>query len=854
MPFIWTQEQKINKDLSFRKLVSSNLSVRKDGFNRWYLFRKTIQIEKEIHTAISKITVDGRYQLFINKQRIRRGPIRCDPEFQRYDEIDLAPYLKKGSNVIGLLVHVYGQDTAWYQQSQQYWQKVFGDGVVYFESQICFDNEEKQLVQSDESWQYLNVKAWDSNTSISGWGQDFIEKFDAKKWPLDWLDENYDSCQWKSAKLKKLITSENEKKMGWNDISPFPVLVKNNLKPLVEAPVYPHKVLCLFQVKPDISLPFEDRIYEEEFSQIEKPNDYIKDIENMLHDNERETVIEDLEGNDFAITIEFDKRYSGFPFIELDAEGDEIIEVAVSETLPGEYSTKGITEKRIRLGTHLDCKHLFVYKARSGLQQFEKFEWTAVKYLVVVIRNINKALKIKRIGVNSILYPLENEGDFNCSDDMLNQLWLAGRYTTLLCSHDAWEDCPGREKRQWIGDGLIHYPVAQVCFGNSGIELDQLYLQQAAESQRTDGLLQMFAPGDHHYHGMVIPDFSLHWISTLYQYLWVTDDKDTVIDLFPTVLKILQWFYLQLNDRGLIANMPHWHFIEWANMGRDNEATTINALFAGALKHSIFIADYIGFSASSEKISVHYANIKRVLNEQHWDEQRGVYIDSVDADNNTQNNQVSQHANALMIYYELAPVERWQRMIDYITDPERTKLTYIPPMVMTKRAFNATKDVVQCNTYYTHFLYGALVKIGKFQQVLDQIRENYTPMIATGTSTLWESFTPDASLCHAFSASPVYYLSKEILGIDILSPGATKVVLAPQLCDLQKADGRFPTVKGNIEVSWIRDENQITIDITLPKGIEASLKLPDQFMNFNEEIILKSGRQQLKLQAINKSP
>ena len=54
-----------------------------------------------------KVTADGRYILFVNGVRVGRGPVRCNPLYQRYDEYDLAPYLHAGRNVFAVLAHVY---------------------------------------------------------------------------------------------------------------------------------------------------------------------------------------------------------------------------------------------------------------------------------------------------------------------------------------------------------------------------------------------------------------------------------------------------------------------------------------------------------------------------------------------------------------------------------------------------------------------------------------------------------------------------------------------------------------------------------------------------------------------------
>ncbi len=843
-PFIWIQEQVHDKSYDFRKLVSQGPHPRTDGENRWFLFRRKFEIKDDLISAITKVTVDGRYQLFVNRSQVCRGPIRCNPQFQRYDQIDLAPFLKSGTNVIGLLIHVYGKDTAWYQQSLDYWQTIFGDGGLYFDASLQYKNKQHQL-KSDPNWKYITAESWDQQTPPSGWGQDFIERFDANKFPINWLAENFDDSHWKTSVELIHRTSENEKRMGWGNIQPFPIMVKNSLPPLVNSIANANRIISAFKVVPNLSLAFNQRIYQEDFIPAEPAGIGIVKLKNLLLNDDQTTRIKTNGENDVAFVIQFENLETGCPFIELTAEGGELIEVAVSEKLPGEYSNEGIQENRIRIGTHLDCQHMFQYRARKGTQRFEKFEWTAVRYMVVVIRNARKGLKIKHIGVSTNQYPLTYQGRFNCSDPLLNQLWKTGANTILKCSHDAWEDCPSREKRQWIGDGFVRYPASLVCFGTSGLELDKLYLQQAAESQRNDGLLQMFAPGDHHYNGIVIPDFSLHWISCLYQFLWFTNDLSTVASHYSTLDKIINWYCLQINSNGMLSDIPHWQFVEWANIERTEQPTTINAMFAGALKQSAFIANQIGYQSAAEKFLALFEQIKLKLNAEHWDPARGIYIDSIHPTTGQKSRQVSQHANAQMIVHDIAPKKRWNGIIKYITDPQRTKLTATPPVVKYGETVNLETDVIKCNTSFAHFLYASLAKTGNFHKAIDLFRENYAPMLASGTTTLWESFSPDASLCHAFSASPVYYLSKEILGVTPLCAGFTKVSIQPNVCDLDFAEGCYPTIHGNILVNWRKTDKGLHLELDIPEKIEATLQISSTYGQPDQSTKTLSGKQKI---------
>jgi hypothetical protein len=82
-------------------------------------------------------------------------------------------------------------------------------------------------------------------------------------------------------------------------------------------------------------------------------------------------------------------------------------------------------------------------------------------------------------------------------------------------------------------------------------------------------------------------------------------------------------------------------------------------------------------------------------------------------------------------------------------------------------------------------------------------------MAAHGTRTCWETFKNDErhwtrSVCHAWSASPAFYLPSEVLGVRPVAPGFRKFSIAPHLGDLSWARGSVHTPHGPIFVEWRR--------------------------------------------------
>ena len=75
--------------------------------NIHHVFRHKLTLEDKSSTAPIRVTGDARYILWVNGIYVGRGPARCYPSRQAYDEYDLAPFLRKGTNWITAQVHEF---------------------------------------------------------------------------------------------------------------------------------------------------------------------------------------------------------------------------------------------------------------------------------------------------------------------------------------------------------------------------------------------------------------------------------------------------------------------------------------------------------------------------------------------------------------------------------------------------------------------------------------------------------------------------------------------------------------------------------------------------------------------------
>jgi alpha-L-rhamnosidase len=816
-PFIWTAEQPVDPH-GFVAAMSGR-PERNDGVNRWFLFRRAFNLPGPIDKAPTRVTVDGRYRLFVNGTPVGRGPVRCDPLHQKYDSYDLAAHLRPGSNVVGLIVHTYGVDTSWYETVKGLWRPTFGDGAVWLDGNV---------VRSDLDWRCLDCAAWMRDVPRVNHGLGFVEWLDANLLPADWLDPAFDDSGW--SRVRELVWGGGgpEAMMSGLEVRPFPILEPSGIPPLVERPVHAARLVWVKAVAPRPELPIEDRIYGEPFVPLHA--DAADGLERVVLGDGGTAAVRTATGADVSFLLDFGRVHTAYPYFDVVARGGETIEIAAVEQIVGEFEPGGLPDdarivRREMLGLNA---HVARYVCRPGRQRFERFEWQAVKWLQVTVRDAPDGLIVSDLGITQTHYPVEEAGGFACADPMLTELWRIGAYTLKMCMHDGWEDCPSREQRQWLGDATVEQLAGQAAFGPSVNALNAKYLKDAAASQRPDGLTQMFAPGNHGRDGLLIPDWTLQWILNARNHLLWSGDLATIEAIFPAIQRALAWFerLRTANASGLVADLPYWHFMDWAGVGRHGEACALNAQLAGCLAAAADLADALDSRRAAAAYRRSARTIQAALGERHWDERRGVYVDCVDPATGAQEPRVSQHANAAMMLWGGAPPERWARMIERITEPARLTFTAAPPIVPSGEPLDPERGVVLANTFYGHFVQEALVKAGRTDLMLALVRQRYGPMLARGATTLWESFEPTASLCHGFSATPTYQLVTGVCGLTPGADGFGRLRFAPDLADLDHASARLVTVRGPIGVELRRAGDGFDADLDLPEGLEVDVVAP----------------------------
>ena len=769
--------------------------------NRYVYFRHSLEMDQGVTSAPVYASADGRYQLFVNGVRVGRGPARCSSLFQTMDLYDLAFHLKKGRNVIAALAHSYGRNTAWYELPGGDHGRAFGCGGFFLQGDAVTESGARICLDTDGSWRCLVAEAWQTDVASNSLG--FMEIYDARRAPQGWAGVGLDDGGWQTAEVLR-VAGRNFS----GDVIPFANLGTREIPSMREGWSTPARIAGIHEVaetpRPDLA----EQIAQECFAPLTHCKVTCDSIE-----------VETVDGYAVSIVYDFGEILTGYIGLNLDGPDGAIADIVYGEQLNPDGRVKifgGIAG--------FDAVPAHRYTLREGTQSWERFEWNGLRYLQVTYRNCERPLRILGVGLCTTEYPVEDVGAFSCSDDLLNRIWRAGAKTLRRCMHDGYVDCPSREQRQWM-DAYIEARINYAAFGDARLAAQAL--KQFAQSQRADGLTMMAAPGDFSLSGFTnIPDFCLYWIMMIDDHVLYTGDTQIAAGLYPSVVKAIRWFEDQLNDENLLTDVPHWVFVDWAELDKQGQVTALNAHFVAALAAAARLARIMECGRDAARFEALVKEITSSINARLWNDGRGLYADA--RRHGRLSNRISQQANAAAIAHGVAPSGRWHRIFEAILDDANLVLTRPSSREESPVPFDEKRNIVLAQPFFMHIVHRAMRAAGLHDQIVGNIRKRWADMLEDSGSTFRETWQLEdiTSKCHAWSATPVFDLSTDVLGVSPAAPGFSRVQIAPHIAGLEWARGRYPTPHGAISVAWEFRADRFVLTIDIPAGCEGIVVCP----------------------------
>ncbi len=552
-------------------------------------------------------------------------------------------------------------------------------------------------------------------------------------------------------------------------------------------------------VNTDIKVIPEKDIYEDAYILSLERNerivsDYAINGENqgLLWDNDEITVVDKPDISDYRrVLLDFGTVRVGQISMILKAESGTIVDLYGFENYYG-----GEIDHTLGLNNGIR------YICRDGWQEFHGMARVGFRYLLITIRNTGEPVYFKDVYVTNETYSVTNTGKFECSDELLNRIFIMCKETNLLCTEDSFTDCPTYEQAFWIGDAYISTIVNSWLYGDTEYQLHNAGLAETALINNE--LMNALTPTDWN---TSIPMWMVNWVLSVFYIAEESGNRDYVERFHDSVVKVLRAYSEFITeDKGLYIHS--WNLIDWAPLDiYDTGSVTAQEALLGQCYDLMGRYDLeTGRETEGNELLGFKETLFRHINSVMWDPEENVYYDGWTEEKGlSETHSVQTH---LLIYLsDMYTKEKEQYIEHYLTDTPHDFVKVGSPFIL-------------------FYLYEAYIKLGKKTEVFSDIKKRWSEMIMYDSTTCWEVFpgfyenSRTRSYCHSWSSSPAYFMMKYLTGVKMLEKGFKKITVCDIPDQLDWCRAAIPTPYGRIKIEWHRKGKEICVTLDLPEDIE----------------------------------
>ena len=728
-----------------------------DIANSYALFRTPVVLDAAPKKAMAYISADQNYMLYVNGELVARGPARGFQRSQPFDAVDVSKYLKKGKNLFAVRAYCVGRSTFAY----------VSEGVAG--AIFAYDIDGK-VYASSPSTKCLRQTSCDRDTAPMSMQLNNQEHIDMRLEPVGWTDFDFDDSKW----------GRSEGGRPYNYMPYFEL--EERAIPMLNLKMLPApKVVACGGGKSGWDCERIRNVFE--------LLDLEKSKVSATSQNMPVVVKANKVGEFSEFVVEYPRMVVGSLVLEVEgAKGGEIVDILTDEAVDADFKLVHDPKEHCKpqIGARLIC--------RKGSFKHEFFQIMGFKSAVVRVRNNSADFKLNLL-VRWSAYPLEEKGKLRTSDTLVNRIWEASVHTQRICTLDAYVDTPWREQAQWWGDARVHGWNTFFIANDPRVLARGIHI--IGSQVAPDGLTYGHAPTMAHH--CILPDFSLVWILTIWDYYWQTGDIGLFAENKAVADGIVKYYQSRLSPRGLPTYDPlHWLFLDWTNLPKDGEPSLLALLYLETLDKMTEMAKLSNMPSEAARYAG-YAKSLRAAIGKHLLRPDGLVCDGI-LSNGKVSTKTSIHSQ---IWAKTANLEG--------LDFAKAKRELILPYLRGEKTPEA-----EPSPYWAVYMFKQMIDDGNQKEVFDFIKKRWAVMADFGST--WEKYSDKASHSHAWSAHPSFLLPQILSGIKQTAAGWRDFTVNPNYF-VDEAEIVWPTPRGNITVSWKKNpDGTYTTTRTLPQN------------------------------------
>ena len=740
------------------------------------LARRSFDLQTTPKKAQLRITATSQYQLYVNGKYVCRGPARSAPHHQSYDILEMSKWLREGSNTLAVRVH--------HQKGKHSYHH---DGRAGLLAQLTIMvNGKNEQILTDDNWSVSPDPAWNKEAlRISRFQLVVNDKVDLKKGIANWYKPDFDDGQW--SKAKPLMRN-----VGW----PGP---QKNARPQALTPPWtsliPRDVPYLLEVEKQASDLIEAIQIEGFPVQLSKrlAQHISRDIPGYQRGEKPLIIPASGTTEKWLLLFDLGKVLNGNAQLHVQGPAGTKVDI---------LSAPFIVDNKFNYHV-VDSDFKDQITLSGGKDYWEATYFKPTRYLGILIESGNEPVKLHHIGIRHTAYPFRQTGSMYSSDAPWVERYMeAAAKTIQVCTTDGYTD-NYRERRQYAQTGYYAALGNYWLFGDHALQ--RRYLVQVAQEQEANGMMPAYAPLSQDDY-MIIMDSNCLWVRSLRNYFLHSGDIKTVKELLPAAKKLMDLLHGYTNTLGFIYNPPYPYWLDHALNDRRGANLNLNGHYLGALEDFAEVLNWLG-EPGREKYRARAYLLRQSLQEQLWDEEKGLFADAWI--NGKRSDQFSEHANAMALALNVATREQAESVAGQLLAADEHNFI--------KRA-NGMTIVTPAMSY---FLHKGLCHYGYVDESFQMFRQRFEHMLAPNTNgTLWEEWWLDGtgrsgkfqggrtrSDAQTESAFPPALFGEYLLGVHPVKPGWKEVEIYQPESDIQQIEAIIPSAEGELQVKWYLDQN-----------------------------------------------
>ena len=415
------------------------------------------------------------------------------------------------------------------------------------------------------------------------------------------------------------------------------------------------------------------------------------------------------------------------------------------------------------------------------------------RFVRIDLEEPNVELNLKELRATFGYRDIPYLGSFQSDNERLNEIWMTGAYTVHLNMQEFIWDGVKRDRLVWIGDLHPELMTVNTVFGYNEV------IPKSLDLIRDTTPLPNWMNG--------ISSYSIWWLLIHKDWYLYQGNLDYLKQQKAYMTSLLDHLMTKIDANGK-ETLDGTRFLDWPS------SPNVKGVDAGLQALMVMAMDAgqeMALAMGDKELASRCAKASKKLKKY------------------TPDHNQSKQGAALMALAGLMKAEKADKEV---------------------LSVGGAKNF---STFYGYYMLEAMAKAGNYQGAMDIISEYWGAMLDLGATTFWEDFNIDwmenaaridelvpegkvdvhssyggycyvgfrHSFCHGWASGPTAWLSRYVLGVQVLEPGCRKVKIEPHLGHLNRVEGSFPTPYGVIRIKHEKQANgKVLSDIQVPEGVE----------------------------------